>query len=188
MKRQTDEELMVAYRDGKERAFAVLYERHKGGVYRFFLQQCSSASDAQELMQDVWFNLIRARKRYQVTAKFTTYLYRLAHNRLIDYYRRRSHSLPMSYAGNNQEEDPTALIADNDCVPPEVQLDTQRQITKLQNLVNELPEAQRETFLLREEGGLTLVQIAEATGVSMEAAKSRMRYAIMKLKQGLELE
>ena len=94
----------------------------------------------------------------------------------------------MSYAKNNPEQDPVAQIPDNDCSPPEIRLDARRQVEKLQQLIQTLPEAQRETFLLREEGGLSLEQIAEATGVGLEAAKSRMRYAITKLKRGLEQE
>ena len=78
---------MLLYRDGEPGAFDVLYARHKGGVYRYLLRQCREAAAAEELFQDVWMNLVRARAGYTVQAKFTTYLYRLAHNRLIDHYR-----------------------------------------------------------------------------------------------------
>jgi hypothetical protein len=83
----SDEELMERYRDGDAGAFDLLYARHKGGVYRYMLRQCNDRGIAEELYQDVWTNLIRARAGYAVTAKFTTWLYRLAHNRLIDHYR-----------------------------------------------------------------------------------------------------
>ena len=86
----SDEELMLGYRDGDAGAFDVLYARHKGGLYRYLHRQCRDAAAAEELFQDVWMNLIRARTGYTVQAKFTTYLYRLAHNRLIDHYRKNS--------------------------------------------------------------------------------------------------
>ena len=82
-----DEDLMLAYAAGDAAAFDTLYARHKGGVYRYLLRQCRQGGVADELFQDVWMNLIRARASYVPSAKFTTWLYRLAHNRLIDHYR-----------------------------------------------------------------------------------------------------
>src|SRR5437588_12187066 len=83
----TDEELMLAYAAGDAAAFDALYARHKGHVYRYLLRQCRQGVAVDELFQDVWMNLIRARGSYTPSAKFATYLYRLAHNRLIDHYR-----------------------------------------------------------------------------------------------------
>ena len=83
----SDEDLMLAYAAGDAAAFDPLYARHKGGVYRYLLRQCRQGGVADELFQDVWMNLIRARASYEPTAKFATWLYRLAHNRLIDHYR-----------------------------------------------------------------------------------------------------
>src|SRR5688572_20791754 len=81
-----DEELMLCYRDGDAGAFDVLYRRHRGGLYRYVVRLIANPGVADELFQDVWTNLIRARRTYTVSAKFTTYLYRLAHNRVIDYF------------------------------------------------------------------------------------------------------
>ena len=92
-KTHSDEDLMLGYRNGDAAAFEVLYIRHKGALYRYLLRQCRIAAVAEELLRDVWLNLVRARERYEVRAKFTTYLFRLAHNRLIDYYRRQSTGL-----------------------------------------------------------------------------------------------
>ena len=83
----SDEDLMLAYAVGDAAAFDALYARHKGGVYRYLLRQCRQGVAVDELFQDVWMNLIRARASYTPSAKFATYLYRLAHNRLIDHYR-----------------------------------------------------------------------------------------------------
>ena len=83
----SDEALMLRYRNGDARAFERLYERHKGALFRYFLRQCSQRAVAEELFQDVWTSLVRSRDRYRVRAKFTTLLYRMAHNRIIDHRR-----------------------------------------------------------------------------------------------------
>ncbi len=178
---RSDEELMLGYRAGDVAAFEVLYGRHKGALYRYFLRQCRIAAVAEELFQDVWLNLIRTRERYEVRAKFATYLFHLAHNRLIDYYRRAAHSLPASYAG----DPPLEEIADDGQVAPEVKLDLKRQAARLREHVATLPEAQREAFLLREETGLSVEQIAEVVDVNPETAKSRLRYAVARLRHAL---
>ena len=102
---RSDETLMLDYRAGDTAAFDELYRRHKGGLYRYLLRQCRDAAAAAELFQDIWMNLVRARGRYEPSAKFSTYLYRLAHNRLVDHYRRRTHgaSVPL---GNDEIDEP----------------------------------------------------------------------------------
>lgn len=180
----TDEDLMMAYRDGDSRAFEDLYQRHKGPVYRYLLRQCRIAAIAEELFQDVWMSLIKARERYEPRAKFTTYLYRIAHNHLIDHYRRQSSGVPLSYT-----EDLDDLSSDaSHCgtlQEPAHDLDTRRQVKQLLTLIENLPDAQREVFLLRAESGLSLEEIAVATGVNLETAKSRLRYAMAKLRTGM---
>jgi RNA polymerase sigma-70 factor (ECF subfamily) len=180
-KTRSDEELMQEYRDGDTGVFEVLYGRFKGPLYRYFLRQCRVPAVAEELFQDVWLNLIRAREQYEVRAKFATYLFHLAHNRLIDYYRRQASGLPVSYADDASFED----VPDSKQVAAETQLDLKRQAARLKQLIGELPEAQREAFLLREETGLSVSDIAGVTGVNAETAKSRLRYAVARLKRGL---
>lgn len=178
-----DEALMLAYRDGDAAAFDRLYDRHRGGVYRYLLRQCRNAALADELFQDVWMNLIRARAGYTVQAKFTTWLYRIAHNRLIDHFRRH---------------DGAAVSLDDDTLPaldepeaprsaqPEAQAEARQQAARLLVLLDELPQEQREAFVLQQEGGLSVEDIAEATGVNRETAKSRLRYAIARLRRGMD--
>lgn len=179
-----DEVLMNRYREGDTHAFEVLYLRHKGPLYRYLLRQCGEAALAEELFQDVWFKLIRARKCYEARAKFTTYLYHLAHNRLIDHYRRARTSLPISY--NDDPDEPLIeQVADSEAREPDNELDRRRLGQRLLEQITALPEAQREVFLLREESGMSLEEIAGVTGVNAETAKSRLRYALSKLRQGL---
>lgn len=178
----SDEELMLSYQQGNATAFEVLYERHKGGVFRYLLAKCHQQAIAEELFQDVWMKLIAARDRYEVRAKFTTYLYQLAHNHFIDYYRKTRIDV---FQQKNPEED-VEQITSNDQKQPDEQLEIQQQIETLSELIDGLPDEQREAFMLREEAGLTVAEIAEVTGVNAEAAKSRLRYAVKKLRAGLK--
>ncbi len=178
----TDEELMLAYRDGDAHAFEQLYLKHKGGLYRYFLRKCGNASIAEELFQDVWMKLINARERYEVKAKFATWLYQLAHNHFIDHYRK--HSISASMNQNFQDDELENIPAGNN-QQPEQQAEFQQQMETMLQLISELPDEQREAFLLREEAGMSLAEIAEVTGVNIETAKSRLRYAVNRLRKGM---
>lgn len=175
-----DETLMLAYCGGDAVAFEHLYSRHKGGVYRYLKRQCSNEAIAEELFQDVWMNIVRARKRYEASAKFTTWLYHIAHNRLIDHYRKHSH-LPASY-----EDESTDEIEDHCSLDAVSEINRSRQAEKLLDCIGQLPEAQRESFLLKEESGLSLLEIAEVAGTGRETIKSRLRYALMALRRCLQ--
>lgn len=178
-----DEELMLRYADGDAAAFDTLYLRHKGALYRFLLRQCGNAATADELFQDVWLSVVRARTRYEPRARFTTYLFHLAHNRVIDHYRRQGRGLPRSYSSG--EGDDALEVAGPATDRPDVRLEGEEFVARLIELLAGLPEAQREAFLLREEAGLSVAEIAFATGVESETAKSRLRYALAKLRAGL---
>src|SRR5690349_1665810 len=86
---ETDEALMLAYAGGDAGAFERLYGRHKGPLYRYVLRSVKARGEAEEVFQDVWMKVIEARSRYQPKAKFTTWLYTIAHNRMVDHWRAR---------------------------------------------------------------------------------------------------
>jgi len=180
----SDEDLMLAYAAGDAAAFDLLYARHKGGVYRYVLRHCRPGAAAEEVFQDVWTNLIRARASYAPTAKFTTYLYRLAHNRLVDQYRAHGHLALVS-------SDDDALVDVVESVPaarehePDVRAEAREIGARLQRAIDALPPLQREAFLLQQEGGLSLDEIAAVTGANAETVKSRLRYALAKLRSAL---
>lgn len=179
---ESDETLMLAYRDGDNAAFDALYRRHRGPLYRYLLRQCRDAAAAEELFQDVWMNLIKARRTYTVSARFATYLYRVAHNRLIDHYRRQSpHALVSFDDETAASEEPPAASRDE----PQTHYEQKAQAARLLELVESLPAAQREAFVLQQESGMSLEAIAEVTGVGQETAKSRLRYAISKIREGM---
>lgn len=170
-----DEELMLAYRGGDAGAFETLYARHRGPLYRFILRGAADRALAEELYQDVWMRVIEARGRYAPQAKFTTWLYTIAHNRLVDHWRRKG----LSVVAVENEEIPSGAA------DPARALEGRRALERFAAALEALPLAQREAFLLHEEAGLSVAEIAAATGTNEEAAKSRLRYATAKLKAAL---
>jgi RNA polymerase sigma-70 factor, ECF subfamily len=183
----TDEDLMLRYRDGDAAAFEVLYGRHKGGVFRYMLRQCRDRGVAEELFQEVWMNLIKARASYVVRARFSTYIYSIAHNRIIDHYRQSGREVPLSYKQDSEDgEDKLENISANDRHQPDALLSAKQGAAEFLRLLQNLPEAQREAFLLHEEAGMSIEEIAVATNVNAETAKSRLRYALSKLRDGLK--
>lgn len=183
----SDEALMLAYRDGDAAAFEALYRRWRSRLYRYLVRQCGAAAQADELFQDVWLKVVNARKGYEVAAKFSTWLFRIAHNRLIDHYRAQGRSEIVSYDDDPEDADRVAsLPAAAATAQPEALLERKALAQELVRHIGALPAAQRETFLLSEEGELTLEEIAAATGTNRETAKSRLRYAVNKLRSALK--
>lgn len=186
----TDEALMLAYRDGDAAAFEALYRRWRGKLFRTLLRQCGNTAHAEELYQDVWIKVVNARAGYEVAAKFSTWLFRIAHNRLIDHYRSHAREIVGSFEHAGDDGDCAFDAAEALPAPataqPERLLERKALAQELVRQIEALPAAQRETFLLSEEGEMTLEEIAAATGVNRETAKSRLRYALNKLRQGLK--
>jgi RNA polymerase sigma-70 factor (ECF subfamily) len=180
----SDENLMLSYASGDVTAFENLYVRHKGPVYRYILNLCRNEAIAEELFQEVWMKVINARECYQVKAKFTTYLYRLAHNQFIDHYRKQNVRIVEDQSVELDDLEQDQPSKNN----PEKQTQTIQTINKLSELLDTLPNEQREVFFLREEAGMSVPKIAETLGINQEVAKSRLRYAISKLRAGLSSE
>jgi len=181
---ESDEALMLRYRDGDGNAFDLLYARHKGALFRYCLRHCRQRSVAEETFQDVWMRVINARGRYEARAKFTTWLYRIAHNRVIDGYRSDNSGRIQSLDSDESEVQPAASPLDE----PQRRTSSQQQAARLHALLAALPAEQRDVFLLHEEAGLPLDAIAEVSGVGRETAKSRLRYALSKLRAALKDE
>ncbi len=182
----SDEALMLAYRDGDAAAFEALYRRWRSRLYRYLLRQCGAAAHADELFQDIWLKVVNARKGYEAAAKFSTWLFRIAHNRLIDHYRAQGRAEIVSYDDDPEDADRVASLPAAATAQPEALLERKALAQELVRHIEALPAAQRETFLLSEEGELTLEEIAAATGTNRETAKSRLRYAVNKLRSALK--
>ena len=170
----TDSALMLRYKDGDVAAFETLYRRHNDSLYRYLLRCCLDRDAAEDVFQEVWGKIIKSRGSYRRTAKFTTFLYRVAHNCFIDHIRRNKRHLGKADTNPDQFANP----ADEPDLAAEKGLARERLMIALVAL----PDEQRDVFLLHEEAGLTLDSIAHVTGVNRETAKSRLRYAMNKLK------
>jgi RNA polymerase sigma-70 factor, ECF subfamily len=186
---RTDEALMLSYRDGDSAAFEELYGRWRGRLYRYLAHQAAEAAD--ELFQDVWLRVVHARAGYEVAARFSTWLFRIAHNRLVDHHRARGRSIVelSGEAGSNAEDDPENDPVNTLAAPeqdsPGALLERREAARHILDCLAALPLPQREAFLMVEEGGMSLEEIGRATGVGRETVKSRLRYALDRLRKCL---
>lgn len=181
----SDEQLMLRYRDGDAAAFEELYGRHRGGVFRYVLRQVGLRSASEEIFQEIWIKIVTSRLRYRVEARFATFLYHVAHNCVMDHFRRKT---PLHLISLDDDEDAGHQVAGPERDQPERAAALRQSTARLLNALAMLPAEQRDAFLLHEEGGLTLEEIAEVTAVGRETVKSRLRYALAKLRQGVEHE
>jgi len=171
MRERSDEQLMKAYAGGSMEAFELLYERHRAPLYRYLLRLVQEPSTANDLYQGTWEKVIKSRSAYKPAAPFRAWLYRIAHNHAMDHFRRNqpgTDQVPEELA--SPEEEPAEQLA-RDAMQED-----------LENAIVSLPPDQRDTLMLRLESGLDLQTIAEITGVNPETAKSRLRYAVKRLK------
>ena len=179
-----DAQLMLAYARGEMRAFETLYARHRGALYRYLMRQARDGEIANDLFQEVWSRVIVNRARYQPRAKFRTFLFTLAHNCFIDHCRR----LKSRPAGSSIDDaDAADLLATDDATLPDAVLERDEMSQRYRAALAALPAEQRDVYLLHEEADLSLEDIARVTGVGAETAKSRLRYAVGKLKAALSV-
>ncbi len=177
---ESDEQLIQLFDKGNIKAFDSLYARYKQAIYHYFFRQVHAKNIADELHQDVWLNIIKSPSRFNQKASFKTWLYKVAHNRLVDHYRHSSTqalSLVRSTSSDEGSEKDMSVAANS---PDDSLHEHQLKQALLQALAN-LPEEQKEVFLLHEKSGLTLHEIAQVTDSSFESTKSRLRYAVKKL-------
>lgn len=180
-----DETLMQAFAAGEMRAFETLYDRHALPVWRFVQRSVQDPALADDLVQDVWFSLVRQAPQYQPLARFRTWLFTLAHHRMVDHWRTHKNHASLDAVHGDGTSLAETLAADSGFGPVR-QLQSREQAHALLDALAALPLPQREAFLLQAEGGLSLAEIAQATGVNTETAKSRLRYARERLRHTLE--
>ena len=184
----SDEVLMLRYKDGDLGAIECLIEKHQQPLFSFVYKLCNDRHQTEDLVQEVFLRLIRMAKQYEPRAKFTTYLYTVAHNVCIDHLRRKkthrnvSLSDPLAQAENLTIED----TMQDERANPERDFHQSNFQAALHQAVEELPAEQREVFLLRERQSLPFEEIARVVGCLPSTAKSRMRYALQSLRAKLE--
>ena len=187
----SDEAAMLRFVAGDVQAFDRLYGAHSLSVWRYLLRHVRDTSLADDLLQDVWFAVARQGTRYQPTAKFKTWLFTIAHNRMVDHWRSNRHQhVPLDGVASGDDGDGAPalrdLLAADSGFGPLRQLQSREQGEALLAAVERLPVEQREAFLLQAEAGMSVDAIALATGVAFETAKSRLRYARQLLRQSLK--
>ena len=181
----SDHMLMQQFAGGQLSAFDTLYTRHCMGVWRYVFRSVRDAAATDDLLQDVWFAVARQAAAYQPQARFKTWLFTMAHNRKVDYFRTAKHHTSLDETHGDDTTLADTLAADSGFGPVR-QLQTREQGAALIAAVEQLPPEQRDAFLLQAEGDMSVDEIAAACGVSFETAKSRLRYARSRLRQLLE--
>lgn len=176
-----DEELALRFRRGDDQAFGLLYARYRAPLLRFVRRTIPDRSDAEEVVQEIWLAIIRGRERYVERARFATYIFSIARRRCVD--RWRAHGVRLETGEDGNELDALPAPAQT---WPDSRAEAEVIGAAILSAVDALPLAQREIFLLRAETDLTLEEIAEVIGTSRETAKSRLRYALDRLRSALE--
>jgi RNA polymerase sigma-70 factor, ECF subfamily len=186
---QADEDLMVLYQKGEVRAFEILLVRHRKPLYNFILRYLGDKETAEDLLQEAFMRVIKGAEAYKRQAKFTTWLYTIARNLCVDQTRRRKHRKHASLdAPLDAGEESGSLL---DVIPSKEMASDRKSVNKqlhetMQLAIAGLSEEQREVFLMREFLDMPFKQIADVVGVPENTVKSRMRYALDKLR--LELD
>ena len=174
MREISDEKLMQRYAKGDAKAFDQLYARHRAPLYRYFIRQVNNPATANDLYQGAWEKIIKARHSFRPKAPFKVWMYRIAHNHLVDHFRRlRPEDSVEPDTLSDTHPDPSKGAIENE------------QNELLRAGINALPVDQRNTLLLKLESGLKMEEIASVTGVGRETVKSRLRYAVNYLKRSL---
>jgi len=175
-----DGELMLRYARGDMRAFETLYRRHRAPLYRYLARQTHNMETASDLFQEVWSKVIASRERYEQRAQFRTFLYRIAQNCFIDYCRRSS----VRHESNGGDDGWEAALPASEHDRPDTRAENAQLTARYRAALSALPAEQRDVFLLYE-SGLSLEEIATLSAVGTETAKSRLRYAVAKLRATL---
>ena len=176
-----DSELVRLYINGDEPALSVLIKRHKTKIYNFIYSKIGDEVLTEDVFQDTFIKVINTlkRKKYNEEGKFLSWVMRIAHNLVIDHFRKENR---MPKYDNTGEFDIFLLIKDEELNIEKKLIKSQIE-TDVKFLIQELPEEQKEVLMMRHYKDLSFKEIAENTGVSINTALGRMRYALINLKK-----
>jgi RNA polymerase sigma-70 factor (ECF subfamily) len=187
---ESDERLMVLYQQGDVRAFEQILDRHRKPLYGYLVRMLKDTEHAEDAFQEVFLRIIKSRMSYEPSARFTQWMYRIAHNYCIDCFRRKGlenmESLDQA-RGEDSDQRLSDYVAASDPSPEELAAASEQE-RALEAAIGSLSPEQREVFLLRERGGLSFREIARMLDIPINTAKSRMRYALQGLRKYLEDE
>lgn len=180
----TDAHLVSAYISGDEKSLEILILKHKSKIYNFIFSKVLDRDTAEDIFQETFIKVIKTLKNgvYNEEGKFLSWVMRISHNLIIDHFR-KSNRMPKFEASDDY--DVFQFITDNS---PNVEsnLIKDQVVNDLQNLITELPEDQKEVLKMRLYRDMSFKEIAEITGVSINTALGRMRYAIINLRKMIE--
>ncbi len=188
----TDNELMRRYAEqGDVDAFEQLLARHRDPLFRFLLKKTGGRrAPAEDLLQETFVRVVDNASEYEPSHAFSTWLYTIARNLSIDRSRKASHHRTESLDASDTSGEPNRprrnRLVDDDASSSTVEHDRQEFRERLQNALDDLPDVQREVFVLREISGLTFPEIADVVDAPRGTVKSRMRYALETLRRHLE--
>ena len=166
---------MARIKQGDTDALRLLIEAHQHRVIGTVAKMLGDDADAEDISQQVFIRVWKSAARYEPTAKFTTWIYTVAHNRLVDHWRKRGLTLVALEGDDVASSSPD----------PADQAQARESLARFAAALDALPALQREAFLLHEESELSIAEIAQATGANEETAKSRLRYATAKLRAAI---
>ncbi len=183
----TDEQLMERYRDGNVSAFRVLMNRHERRVFNFLLRMLGDRDRANELLQETFLRVVKQRARYSPTAKFTTWIFRIARNLGIDELRKRKNRnhRRLDHSANPSDGRPLVDTIPGDSADGFRRAEGNQITRRITEALSHLSEEQREVFVLRQIQQLSFREIADVVQISENTVKSRMRYALEQLRMHL---
>lgn len=194
---KTDKQLMADYVGGDAEAFRLLYSRYETSLYRYLYNGCQNESQALELFQDIWMRVVKSKECYDASgaAPFNAWLFRIAKNRLIDTYRQQASSALDQSSDDKLHADPDTLqheqFSSSDtwariALTPEQIAHAAQNSETLRDALHRLPAHQREAIMLKHIAGMNLKEIAQFQGEALQTVKSRLRYAMVKLRHTLK--
>lgn len=185
----SDKELVSIYLDGKMNALETLVSRHRDRIYTFIISKVRQQALAEDIFQDTFFKVINSLKKgkYNEEGKFLPWVMRIAHNLVIDHFR-KAKRMPIAGKPKNDEDtfDIFDVIGNGEQSKEEVMM-VGEQHDQLRLMIQELPDEQKEVLMMRHYEELSFKEIAEKTGVSINTALGRMRYALINLRKMMEL-
>jgi RNA polymerase sigma factor (sigma-70 family) len=179
---ESDELLLKRYAAGDAACFTALYRRHEMKIWRYLQRHVGNRATADELFQEVWFSVAREARRYQPTARFTTWMFTIARNRMLDAVRVAGRQVSLDALGYEAPPVAQQLTAAPAGGPLAASI-TSEEGAALARALDQLPGEQRDAFLLHVEGELSVEEVAAITGSTFETTKSRLRYARLKLRE-----
>lgn len=184
---KTDEELVTMFQSGNAMAFEKLFDKYKAPIYIFLMRQCGNKDVASDLTQDVFTKLIRKANTFKHESKFSTWIYTIARNTAMDHARKSKHRKHSSLDTSPTSDGPALIEKIGDHGPtPERRSNAKELQNALAQAIENLPEDQKEVFILREYHGMPFGDISTVVNAKVGTVKSRMRYALEFLRRELQ--